>query len=142
VTHRIDLPNGGWADICEATELSNRNRKLVRRYSLPAFKIRDRFADAPADPANITPEESAAALDHIDPDDLDVVDAMQAAFIVAFTVAWSLDQPLPTLETVDDLPGPIFDILAAATAGQGDGTPDFGPDGAIDPASPTVPSPA
>lgn len=136
--HRIDLPGGGWADIAEPDELSNRNRKLVRRYAFPAYEIRDHFpAPGPAlDPGG---PPAATALD-IAAGDMDIVSDMQAAFIVAYTVAWSFGD-LPTMDTVDDLPGPVFDALAEATAAQGDGSVDMSVDGAINPASPTVPSP-
>lgn len=144
MSHRIDLPDGGWADIADPKELSNRSRKLLRRYAFPAYNARDHFADVVI-PDGATDEQKAeAAIDALaatDPADLELVDNMQAAFIVAYVVAWSRTDALPTMDTVDDLPGPVFDVLAAETGKLGDGAVAFTPDDALDPASPTVPSP-
>lgn len=144
---RIDLPGGGWADIKDPADLTNRDRKLLRRHGMAAFTLRDKLAAS-----GVKVDQSAIrSVDDIDDDtamkigaaltadDLDLLDQSQASFIVVFTAAWSLDLPLPTMDTVDDLPGPIFDALAKATATLGDGTLDTAID-VGDKSSPTGPS--
>lgn len=68
---------------------------------------------------------------------------LQRAAIVALLRSWSLPAPLPTMDTIGDMELDVYDALAVATAplvqvamfGE-----NFGPSGATDPASPTVPS--
>jgi hypothetical protein len=144
---KIDLPDAGWAEIKDPTELTNRDRKLLRRYT---FAARDAMAPKmqqlgikPGTKASEMTDEQNEKLDAlITVDDMERVSEAQSAFIVAYTASWSLDRPLPTMDTVDDLPGPVFDRLAAATVDLGDGELDTSVDGAVDPASPTGPSPA
>ena len=145
MTTRIDLPGGAWADIKAPDELTNRDRKLLRRYAMGAMGVRSKLLAAGFGADQLAtgisdPEIEAKIGDTLTADDLDATDSAQSAFIVSYLSAWSLDRPLPTMDTVDDLPGPVFDALAKATTSLGDATPDFGPDGAMDPASPTVPS--
>jgi len=70
-------------------------------------------------------------------EDLDTFLRLTEATVVALLSEWSLARPLPTVKTVGDLPGPIYDQLSAAAAEDaakaadlsldtsvGDGTPD------------------
>ena len=142
---KIDLPGGGWAEIKDPSDLTNRDRKLLRRH---VYAARDIMATKmakvgikPGTARKDIPAEAQAKLDELlTTDDLDLINEAQAAFIVAYTASWSLDRPLPTMETVDDLPGQVFDAIAEATVDLGDGSLDTGVDGAVDPASPTGPS--
>jgi hypothetical protein len=139
---KIDLPDGGWAQLAEPEELTNRQRKMLRRSVAPVLDsdggppLRDRILEAGVDPKDEATWVKAAGL--LSAADLEAVDDIQAAFIVAYVREWSLDLPLPTMETVDDLPGPIFDALSEATRGLGTGEPDLSV--SKDPDSPTVPS--
>jgi hypothetical protein len=139
VTTRIDLPDGQSAVLREPSELTNRHRKQLRRAAMPAYKIREKFvaADQPDD----TPTDTAGIFDRADASDFDLVSDMQAAYIVTYLQEWTLDRPLPTADTVDDLPGPIFDILAKATTQLGIGSVKIDVDDAVNPESPTEPSP-
>jgi hypothetical protein len=69
---------------------------------------------------------------------------MKCASIVAYVSTWSLGLALPlTMDTVQDLPGPIWDALAAETFGKGDGAEkldDESPGALLDRNSPPVPS--
>ncbi len=153
MTRRVNLPGGGWADIKDPTELTNRDRKLLRRGVMPAMTVRTKLLDqvqasdieaVQADPANIPADVAERLGGAMTGDDMDAMSDAQAACIVAYTAAWSLDGttagPALTVDTVDDLPAPIFDLLAEQTAGLGDGTPTVSIDGAGDDSSPTVPS--
>lgn len=143
---KVDLPNGGWAEIKDPEELTNRDRKLLRRYVLGMRATREKLLAAGitpgVTPADLSPEEEERLEGLLDADELDAISNVQGAFIVAYTASWSLDGPLPTMDTVDDLPGPVFDKLADATADLGDGSLEVSPDQALDADSPTGPSPA
>lgn len=146
MARKIDLPGGGWASIKDPEELTNRDRKLLRRNAFAAVelgnKLRGLGVQPGADPQDIPDELAEKIAGVITADDWDLLSDSQAAFIVAYVGEWSLDRPLPTMDTVDDLPGPIFDALARATAGLGDGSLEVSPDQQTDPGSPTGPSPA
>lgn len=142
---RVDLPGGGWAVIKDPTDLTNRERRVLRHAVFPARALSEKLTAAGAQPDRPTPDALDALGDTLTADDLDLIDGAQAAFIVVYTAelhaADGSSLPLPTLETVDDLPGPIFDALAQATVNLGDGSLDVSPSQAADPASPTGPSP-
>lgn len=120
MSRRIDLPGGAWADLKDPDELTNRDRKLLRRRVNSATKVGDRLRalGVTADMAREGVSDALAAQVEavLDSDAFDALSDAQGAFIVAYTAAWSLDRPLPTLDTVDDLPAPIFDALAEATS--------------------------
>jgi hypothetical protein len=69
---------------------------------------------------------------------------LNRAAVIAFLKSWTLDEPLPTLDSLGDLPAGLFNTLMQAVAGRGAdavlGTGEFGPDGSADPNSPTVTS--
>ena len=122
MTTHIDLPDGGWAEIKGAAELTNRDRKLLRRHALAAFSLREKLGAAgiTVDTADLqavgeVPDDVAERIGAtFDADDLDMLDQVQAAFIVVYTVAWApsgaAGTPLGhelTMDNVDDLPGPV-----------------------------------
>ena len=149
---KIDLPGGGWAEIKDPEELTNRERKLLRRHAFGARELRGKLLATGIKPGtkvqDIPDDLEEKLLGQLTAEDLEGADGIQAAFIVAYTASWSLTAPdgnplpLPTMETVDDLPGPIYDALSSATSELGDGGLDTTVDGATDPGSPTGPSPA
>lgn len=144
---RIELPDGNWAELRAPAELSERQRRLLRRSVPPMSALdlkmkgirKDAAAEAgvAADDVELTDEEFVSKLSS---DEMDVIYDTQCASIVAYVKEWSLGE-LPTLESVLDLPGPIFDELAKATFGFGDGSinPDD-PKQLLDKSSPPVPS--
>ncbi len=100
------------------------------------------------------PEQATTKIADIDPQVfqngadgalLDAVHRYQNAGIVAFVKSWSLPQPVPTMDTVEDLDVDVYDALAAAVsplAARAIVGEKFGADGASDPDSPTEPSAA
>jgi hypothetical protein len=95
---RVDLPGGGWADIKDPEELSNRDRKLLRRSMLAARGLRDRLLAAGVKPGTLPGDRVDQAVieavdSAVDADDLDLADDAQAAMIVTYTSAWSLTLP-------------------------------------------------
>ena len=144
MTTRHDLPGGGWADIKDPTEVTNSERRLVRQYLMTAqsatsAKLASLGVTAEMS-GNLPPELAAKVNAATTFEDLDLIDDAQAALIVAYTAGWSLERPLPTMGTVNDLPGPVYDALAQATTVIGDVALDTSVDGVRDPESPTMPS--
>ena len=129
----VQLPGDATAVIRDPDELTERQRRVMRTALLGAFgdSLASIDLDNPAADMKIkvTPELGA------------VMFQMRDASITAGLVAWSLPEPLPTLETVQDLPAPLYDALADACASLATGmTLDTSPN--PDPASPTQPSSA
>jgi len=147
---RIQLPGGGWAEIREQADLRVQHRAQLRSAvtgSMVAMsKIPAIVASLPDDP-----EERAAAIAKIDMseltahgaltfDDAQALQHVQEVAVVTFLVAWSLHEPLPTLETVGDMHIEIFDAIADATtqaaASVLEGV-DFSPNPKVEPGNPT-----
>lgn len=136
------LPDGGWAVLREPEDLTNRHRKLLRAISMPAFRLAGKLDGLEGKTGDALDAEAIDVMSKVSAGDLDSLSDMQAGYIIVYLESWSWDRPLPTIDDVDDLPMPIFDALAEATTRAGSGEVDLSPDGAVDPKSPTVPSPA
>lgn len=129
----VDLPGGATATVREPEDMTERQRRLIRRVLIGA--LGDSLggitlgADTPDVPLHVTAKLGDAMFE------------MRDAAIVAGLAAWSLPDPLPTVETVVDLAAPLYDALADATADlSGNLMLDTSP--SPDPASPTQPSSA
>ena len=149
MTQRIPLPDDAWAEIKEPKELTNRERKFLRRQSIAVLPLQAKLVEAGLGPSDVSAEGQVSDVatvklfEMLGADNLDLLESIQSAAIVTYTLGWGYKDethPAPTMETVDDMPGFLYDALAKATFGLGDGTVDFGVDGAPDPSSPTVPS--
>lgn len=119
----VDLPDGHWALLVTPKEMTVGRRRLVEIASAV-------YAHALS---SDDPEAEPRALMRV-----------QDATIVALLASWTLDRPLPALDTLDDMPSDVYDALQEACAARGrevaeavDG-PDFGP--TPDQSSPTSPS--
>jgi hypothetical protein len=142
---RIELPGGGWADIREpgtgelidqVTVKGRRGIMVVRgRVSREGRDLMNRIAKMPEGPERDAALE--AVEDSLSEDDYNTMMRVTEATLVANLAAWSLDQPLPTTKTVEDLPTPLYDALSEVVAADaassldmsldtdpGDGTPD------------------
>lgn len=107
----IDIP-GGTATLREREDLAERQRRLVKSRGLAASGVLTRLQDATkdgGDPQSVM--VSATEAEEI----LEVQDAV----IVALLASWTLDRPLPTMETIQDLPAELYDALSNATADLG-----------------------
>lgn len=140
MTTRIDLPGGAWADIKAPDELTEKDRRSIRKAGVPLVEVRAqlRAAGLQKPEAAMTDDERERAWAITMGSD--AVSDQSATFVIVYTTAWSYNLPV-NIDTVLDLPAPVFDALVAATMPQGDGTPpNITVDGAADPTSPTVPS--
>jgi hypothetical protein len=119
----IDIP-GGTAQLREGPELRGRDRNLIQAAILVATAgmakvsgLRDQQEGEPDDDyrdfvaqqfknrEKLTIEES-----------LSLVELSNAA-IVSSLKSWSLPDPLPTIENVDELPGDLYQALVDGTGG-------------------------
>lgn len=147
MSHKVDLPDGGWAEIRDPKELTQGGRKLIRQYTLGMLGARKQLQEIQSLKADATPEETeeavATIMESFGAAGFASLEDMGAAFMCAYLLSWSLDRPLPaTPAQVDELPAYLVDVLGPACMKLGDGTVDFSPDGAVDPTSPTEPSAA
>lgn len=145
MSHKVDLPDGGWAEIRDPKELTQGGRKLIRRYTLGMLGARKQLQEMQSIKPDAPPEETeeavAGIMESFGADGFASLEDMGSAFIVAYLMSWSLTLPLPDSPAdVDKMPAYIVDVLGPECMKLGDGTVDFSPDGAIDPASPTEPS--
>jgi len=121
----VDLPGGHKATLRDIKELSVRQRRTVQG---SGFRLMKMFARIPAEEREKldpnTPEGKAAVLAafgalEMEENDAEAFYAIQDATIVAFLKEWTLDEPVPTLATIGDMQGDIYDALAEATAVMG-----------------------
>jgi hypothetical protein len=115
---RISLPDGAWADIREDVRKAPRKfTKLIdeaetRMASLPYFDVirkasltKDVEAEATKLESLITPEDIIG----MSP----ILSNLNEARILALVVNWSFEHLPVVLASLDELPGDVFDALAA-----------------------------
>jgi hypothetical protein len=144
---RIELPNGGWAEVREQQDLRVMHRRAIQAAlgaaTVAISKIPASMVDVPDDP-----EERAAALEKIDMseipslsmDEMLSISRVQEVAVVMFLVAWSLPEPLPTLDTVGDMNIDVFDAIAKVTQKSANALIngiDFAPTPKAEPGNPT-----
>jgi len=115
---RVELPNGGWADIRTENEIKVRQRKLIRSAAMAAISAVGHLPDSLPTDAVEASKVDMSTLD-LSMEEADSLQAMQEATVVAFLAAWSLPEELPTMATVGDMDVVVFDALAEATAERG-----------------------
>lgn len=84
-------------------------------------------------------------LDSLDAELVASTHQLQRAAVVALLKSWSFPDALPTMDSVGTMDIDLYDALSRAVAplvGKAMLGENFGPSGATDPSSPTVPSPA
>lgn len=126
---KIDLPDGGWADMCAPRKVPERKR---RSYQSAVMDLNAATGDLPRDPENpANPDEKFYSGRHNEL--MSTVFDMQ---ILCFVREWSFG-PV-TLEALQDLDGDAYDVLKKWAIGHANEMmPDFGPD--PDPKAPTSP---
>ena len=111
----VSIP-GGTATLREREDLSERNRRLVKTRGLAASAVITRLQKAVEDANGQEPDPESL---QISASEAEVTLDVQDAVIVALLASWTLDRPLPTMDTVQDLPGDLYDALAKETADLG-----------------------
>lgn len=143
----IPIP-GGAATFRESEELRGRDRKIIKAAAhaavftaakLPPSVIAARDDGEPVEELEQRVRADAASVSMNMADMLTFEDVREVA-VIATLASWTLDRPLPTLETIGDLPGDLYEALLDAAAplpASADDT-DFSP--TRDKESPTSPS--
>lgn len=111
----VPLPNGGTATLRDAL-VSERQHRVLESAFTAASSAMTKLASSGIDPDQSQEEqmERASAVP-LSRDEAEALLAVQDAAIVAFVERWSLKQPLPTMDDVEDLPRETYRALADAT---------------------------
>src|SRR5437867_3459715 len=126
----IDLPHGEWAIVREADEVPERLRRAHLRAQGAMLADADVTFDEDGTPTGA--KMSAGAISDVG----DVHDAL----IIAHVKEWSFANIPVNADSLGDLPGGTYDTLYKACEEQSKGVVlNAGPEGALDPVSPTVP---
>jgi hypothetical protein len=138
----LTLPSGATADLREVADVTERQRRPVKRIQtklagLPEFASAVATAQAQGEGAELTPEEQltiAAGLGEA----FDLLEELNDSLVVALVAGWSYGFGV-SVDAVQDLPGRDLDALRKAVSPYlSQLSPDFEPN--PDPASPSVAS--
>lgn len=144
--YRQNLPDGGWADLRDMAEVSERLRRPIRAIQIKLARD-PAFADVVAEAAKkgaqavkgMAEDEAAKMASQMGDESAGLLDELNDRLIIARVVGWSYDADV-SMDALLDLPGPAYDRLRELCAdGALQGT-DFGP--SQDENSPTAPSTA
>lgn len=98
--HRVTW-DGGWADVREPADVTVKGRRVVKQSLIPGVTILAKIE------GGYVPSE----------DEVEVLDRIQVACLVALVAGWSLGGEV-SRDTVEDLPGHVYDSLSVATKGE------------------------
>jgi hypothetical protein len=142
VTH-LTLPSGATADLRDAADVTERQRRPIKRIqaqlaALPAFVAAVKEAEAAQQVSGeLTPDQQLAIAGGMG-EAFDLLEELNDYLIGAVVRGWSYDFPV-SADAAQDLPGRDLDALREACAPYLKALmPNFEPN--PDPASPTVPS--
>lgn len=144
---RVYLKAGGWADLRDHAEVSERLRRPVTRIQMllaadPAFSgvVKDAAATGITSVDDVSPDKAVAMMDGMGASSVELMFDLQDRAILARVMGWSFG-PVVTLDSLQDLPAPAYDELGKLCApGALDNGPDFSP--SQEENSPTDPSTA
>jgi hypothetical protein len=103
----VEIP-GGQAEIREKGDVKVRHRRIIESAGVAAAPV-----IAKLDPDTVD-EETIVDL-HMNRVEAMKVFELQDATIVALLAAWTRPEPLPTMETIEDLDPEVYEALAEAT---------------------------
>ncbi len=121
---KVDLPDGGWAELYETGEIGVGRRRMLKAAlgaAAPATLKISRLV--PPDLNRQEREkyllslsiEEAMSEAHLDETDYAALDRLETVAIVAFLRSWSLALPLPTTATIDEEGAIPMDVYLALT---------------------------
>lgn len=135
MSYTVEIP-GGTATLLDADdELSVRREHLIEKYGMAAASL---VAKLPADADPAKPETLTGF--NITPDEAQLIINMYDAILIALLESWTLDRPLPTMDTIGDLPASIYRPLMTAVRGNPGAAGGVNFDATPDKDSPTGPS--
>lgn len=108
---QVDIP-GGSATLREKDDVKVRQRQLVESRLVAAASALEKL---PGDLGEL--ESFDISKSNLTAAETDSLFDLQSATIVAAVASWSLSDPIPTMDTVGDLDGELYDALSNATAG-------------------------
>lgn len=139
---------GGVARFKDRNEMRGRDSKMVKAATIAAQGALAKLPDEARPKPGESEKDAAVRMEEVlKTTKLDLTQeeamallSMKEAIVVAYLASWTLDIPLPTLETIGDLPEEIYDALDNAVGGEylTVTSPDFSP--GPDQNSPTGPS--
>lgn len=136
---RITLPSGATADLRDVADVTERQRRPIKRAQMKLASNQNFVASVKdvSDGENMTPEAQLALAAEIGPA-LDDLDNLNDLLIPAMVAGWSYGFPV-SADAALDMPGRDYDALRKAVAPfMSQLSPDFEP--SADPASPIAPS--
>lgn len=114
----VEIP-GGTAQIREQRDLSVRQRRMIEVAGIKASGLLRKLPEG----VQIEQMQGIDTLELLrmgfDESDLEAFQNLQDITILATLASWTLDRPLPTAETVGDLPGPLYDALSGESSAPG-----------------------
>jgi hypothetical protein len=119
----VDIP-GGKATLYEANEIPNRLRVLVEDATLAAAGVVTRLQgmedlEVPEGEDSISAGLAQAAKLGLTRQEANALRELREATAVACLKSWTLPQPLPTMDTVRDLPADLYEaILEVASSAE------------------------
>lgn len=131
----VQIP-GGEAVLRTASEMRGRDRMLVKSAALAAAGALAKLltdAQEPGPPGESEEDRAKRLIAATVEADLSMEDAMamervREAVAVARLVSWTLPEPLPTMDSIGDLPADLYDALIEVTGGtDAVAETDFGP---------------
>lgn len=144
---RHQMPDDGWADLRETADVPERLRRPVRTIQMklaqnPAFKdvVDDAKKKGVKAMEDIDEAQAVEMASVMGDEALALMDDLNDRLIISRVAGWSYSDEV-TLDTLQDLPGAVYDKLKEMCAeGALAGGPDFSP--STDADSPTEPSTA
>jgi len=144
----VEIP-GGFAELRGSDELRGRDRNLIKAVAMAAAPAISKLPEEVA-AGKLEGENDEDAQKRLAPlvagvnftwqESMSLLDLRQAT-AVALLKSWTLDQPLPTMDTIGDLPSDLFDALDSAAGGVTTAmSSGINLDPSPDPDSPTQPS--
>lgn len=143
---RHPMPDGGWADLRDSADVSERLRRPVRAIQMrlakdPAFArvVDDAKKGGVQALQDIGEDQAVAMVAAIGDESVSLMDDLNDRLVLSRVAGWSYGESVD-IDALQDLPGAVYDRLRELCAEGGLEGPDFSP--STDPASPTVPSTA
>ena len=97
--------DGGWLDLRSPDEITVLQRRTVKQNLVPSTVILSRL---------LAPGSEYMPTD----DDVERLDRIQVSVMLALIAGWDRDEPV-NRETIENLPGTVYDQMAEACATQG-----------------------
>jgi len=118
----VEVP-GGQAILREQADLRGRDRRCIVAATAAAAPAIAKLPDDPARADGETEADWAARREaqlaevRLTRQEAEALLDLKEAAAVALLASWTLEQPLPTLETIGDLPADLYDALVDSVGG-------------------------